>query len=107
SDALEGLLNGDIDASARLCELDGVGKQIPHDLFEPVGISPDLAREAADREIDVEVARSSRGSNRSSRGENDCREVNRRRLDAKFASHCARDVEQVVDENGLRARVSL
>jgi hypothetical protein len=96
------LFEFDADAPGRLRKLDGVPREVPHDLLKTPGIAQH-DRGAVERHFNVDVLRTRLGSNRIDGGLDDLRETNRFAGDMQAVGDNPRHVEQIVDQLPLRA----
>ena len=109
--AQAGLLSVRLDAhlhrAALAAELHGVGGQVPDHLLQPLGIREHADRPGPQVHRQVDAAPVRRGAHGVEPLLHHRAQVDRRRLHPELAGHDARDVEQVVDQLRLQARVAL
>ncbi len=100
-------VEADVDVAAFGGELGGVAEQVERDLLEPDGVARHPGRLGIDGARDHELARLGLPPDRVERVLDDDPQVDRALVDLELAGHDARDVEQIVDELRLHARVAL
>ena len=87
-------------------ELDGVGEQVPHHLLQAIRVAVEVARLVAQVEDDLELLRFRRRADGIHRRQDDAAQVDATHLHAQLAGDDPRDVEDVVHQLRLDARVA-
>src|SRR2546422_6070139 len=100
-------LEHDVDAPALGCELDRVGKEIPHHLLQPVRIALDHVDPRIELRLDPDVLGARRRPHGLDRRLDRGGEPHRADVEVELPADHPRDLEEVVDEPGLRPRAAV
>ena len=100
-------LQPDVDAPALGRELDRVGDEVPHHLLQPFRISPDQLDPRIEAGHDPDVLGRGRRPHGLDRRLDRGGEAHRPDVEAQLPADDARDLEEVVDQPGLRPRTAL
>src|SRR5438876_11761903 len=99
-------LEHDVDAPALGCELDRVGKEIPHHLLQPVRIALDQVDPRIQPGLDPDVPGARRRPHGLDRRLDPGREPHRADVEVELPADHPRDLEEVVDEPSRRPRAT-
>src|SRR5581483_2734939 len=88
-------------------ELHGIGEEIPDDLLQAIVIAGNVSRCGVEHALDPNLLGVRRRPDHIDRGVDDLCEIKRLNVEAKLSCVDAGEVEDVLDETALRARVAV